>query len=60
MLFVLAIALAYLYAWSRQTLGPGPGSALKVGFTVGFIAGFSLNFAQPHGPQSIAGFPGAG
>ncbi len=29
MLFVLAIALAHLYAWSRQTLGPGPGSALK-------------------------------
>ena len=46
MLFVLAIALAHLYAWSRQTLGPGPGSALKVGFTVGFIAGFPLNFAQ--------------
>ncbi len=38
MLFVLAIALAHLYSWSRQTLGPGPGSALKVGFTVGFIA----------------------
>ena len=46
MLFVLAIALAHLYAWSRQTLGPGPGSALKVGFTAGFIAGFPLNFAQ--------------
>ena len=46
MLFLLAIALAHLYAWSRQTLGPGPGSALKVGFTVGFAAGFPLNFAQ--------------
>ena len=38
MLFVLAIALAHLYAWSRQTLGPGPGSALKVGFTVDLSA----------------------
>jgi|SRR6267143_6105799 len=46
MLFLLSIALAHLYAWSRQTLGPGPSSALKIGFTVGFIAGFPLNFAQ--------------
>ena len=32
----------------RHSFGPvpGPGSALKVGFTVGFIAGFPLNFAQ--------------
>lgn len=45
MLFLLAIALSHLYAWSRQTLRPGPGSALKVGFVVGFAAGFPLNFA---------------
>src|ERR1700730_19322319 len=45
MLLVLAIALAHLYAWSRQTLGPGPGSTLKGGFTSGFIAGFPPNFA---------------
>jgi len=46
LLFVLAIIVAHLYAWTRQTLGPGPGSALRVGFWVGLIAGFPLNFAQ--------------
>jgi len=46
LLFILAIALAHLYAWARQTLGPGPGAALKVGFLVGFFAGFPENFAQ--------------
>ncbi|MBS1853264.1 MAG: hypothetical protein JST79_20375 [Acidobacteria bacterium] len=45
-LFVLSILLAHLYAWSRLTLGPGPVTALKIGFLVGFIAGFPLNFAQ--------------
>jgi hypothetical protein len=46
LLFILSIAVAHLYAWSRQTLRPGPGSALKVGFLAGFLAGFPLNFAQ--------------
>ena len=46
LLFILAIGVAHLYAWARQTLGPGPGSALKVGFLLGFFAGFPLNFAQ--------------
>jgi hypothetical protein len=44
--FVLAIIMAHLYAWTRQTLGPGPGTALKIGFLVGFAAGFPGNFAQ--------------
>lgn len=44
--FVLAIVLAHLYAWTRQTLGPGPQTALRIGFWVGFVAGFPLNFAQ--------------
>jgi hypothetical protein len=44
MLFILAIVVAYLYAWSRATLGAGPKSALKVGFLVGFAAGFPMNF----------------
>ncbi|HVO81668.1 MAG TPA: hypothetical protein VMT28_13115 [Terriglobales bacterium] len=44
LLFVLAIILAHLYAWVRQTLGPGPGTALKVGFLVGFASGFPTNF----------------
>src|SRR5579863_9933402 len=39
-LFVLAMIVAYLYAWCRQTLGAGPGTALKIGCLVGFAAGF--------------------
>ena len=46
LLFILAIAVAHLYAWARQGLGPGPGTALKIGFLVGFFAGFPDNFAQ--------------
>jgi len=45
-LFILAIIVAHLYAWARQTLGAGPGTALKIGFLVGFAAGFPGNFAQ--------------
>ncbi len=45
-LFVLSIIVAHVYAWARQTLGPGPGTALKIGFLVGFAAGFPGNFAQ--------------
>ena len=45
-LLILGIIMAHLYAWARQTLGPGPGSALKVGFVVGFAAGFPENFAH--------------
>ncbi|HXY14899.1 MAG TPA: hypothetical protein VEI26_10410 [Terriglobales bacterium] len=45
-LIVISIILAHLYAWSRQTLGPGPGTALKIGFLVGFAASFPGNFAQ--------------
>jgi hypothetical protein len=46
LLFILAIAIAHLYAWTRQTLKPGPGTALKIGFLVGFFAGFPDNYAQ--------------
>jgi len=45
-LFVISIILAQLYSWVRQTAGPGPKTALKLGFLVGFAAGFPLNFAQ--------------
>jgi hypothetical protein len=45
-LFILAIAIAHLYAWARPGLGPGPGTALKIGFLAGFFAGFPCNFAQ--------------
>ncbi|HKI26884.1 MAG TPA: hypothetical protein VKA07_11205 [Candidatus Sulfotelmatobacter sp.] len=44
--FVLAIIVAHFYAWTRQTLGSGPKTALRVGFWIGLIAGFPLNFAQ--------------
>jgi hypothetical protein len=44
MLFVLAILLAYLYAWVRPTLGPGPKTAFKIGAIVGFASGFPTNF----------------
>ena len=46
LLFIMAIAVAHLYGWARQTLGAGPGSALKIGFLAGFFAGFPGNFAQ--------------
>ncbi len=45
-LFILAIIMAHLYAWSRATLRPGPVTALKIGLVVGFLGGFPLNFAQ--------------
>jgi len=44
-LFVASIILAHLYAWARQTAGPGPGTALKIGLLVGFIGGCPGNFA---------------
>jgi hypothetical protein len=46
LLFILGICMAHLYAWTRATLKPGPGTAVKVGAIVGFVAGFPLNFAQ--------------
>jgi hypothetical protein len=45
-LFILAAIVAHIYAWCRQTLGPGPVTALRIGFWVGLIAGFPSNFAQ--------------
>ena len=46
LLFVMAILLAYLYGWSRATMGPGPKTAAKIGMLVGFCAGVPGNFAQ--------------
>lgn len=43
--FALSYVIALLYAWSRGTSGPGPGTALKIGLMVGFAAGFPANFA---------------
>ena len=44
-LVACACVLAWLYAGVRDTLGPGPGTALKVGALVGFVAAFPLNFS---------------
>jgi hypothetical protein len=56
-LFVLAILVAHLYAWARQTLGAGPGTAVKIGFLVGFAAGFPDNFAQACWSSADRAFP---
>jgi hypothetical protein len=45
LIFVMSVLLAYLYAWSRSTAGPGPKTAAKIGMLVGFCAGFPNNFA---------------
>ncbi|MCI0567390.1 MAG: hypothetical protein L0Z52_04250 [Acidobacteria bacterium] len=45
-LIVLAMGLAWLYAISRATLGPGPLSAMKVGLVVGLVGSVPFNFAQ--------------
>jgi ABC-type amino acid transport system permease subunit len=46
LIFAMSILIAYLYAWARQTAGPGPKTALKIGMIVGFCAGVPDNFAQ--------------
>ena len=46
LIFIMSILIAYVYAWSRSTLGPGPKSAVKIGMILGFFAGFPGNFAQ--------------
>lgn len=46
LVFVLGIGLAWVYAAARNTLGPGPGSALQVGLVVGIVASVPGNFAQ--------------
>ena len=45
-LLLCAVVCAWAYAWSRKTMGPGLGSALKLGAMIGFVAGFPLNLAQ--------------
>jgi hypothetical protein len=46
LVFVMSILIAYLYAWSRATAGPGPKTAVKIGMMAGFCAGVPGNFAQ--------------
>lgn len=44
-LLIVTCIAAHLYAWVRGTLGAGPGTALRVGILVGFVAGFPINLS---------------
>ena len=41
-LVILSAVIARFYAYLRQIQGPGPKTALKIGFMVGFAAGFPM------------------
>ena len=43
MLFLFTYILLWIYLSLRQTLGPGPKTALRVGFLVGFAIAFPIN-----------------
>ena len=45
-LFIIAYALAWIYAAMRATAGAGPATAAKLGLAVGFAAGFPMEFAH--------------
>jgi len=42
-IFLLSYILTWIYVSVRATFGPGPGTALRVGFLAGFIMGFPSN-----------------
>ena len=44
-LLLLAYVGAFFYAAARDTLGPGPLTAVRVGLLLGFAAGFPVNFS---------------
>ncbi len=44
-LFVLSYILIWMYVSVRGVFGPGPVTALRVGFLVGFVAGFPINLS---------------
>ncbi|TMQ60127.1 MAG: hypothetical protein E6K75_03310 [Candidatus Eisenbacteria bacterium] len=46
LMFLVGIALVWLYAAVRPRLGPGPGTALKVGILVGLLMGVPDNMAN--------------
>jgi hypothetical protein len=46
LMFLLGIALVWLYAAVRPRLGPGPGTALMIGVFVGAISGVPDNLAH--------------
>ena len=45
-LLLLSVIIAWIYAGVRNTYGPGPKTALKVGLFVGFATGFPLSFSN--------------
>ena len=45
-MFLVGIALVWLYAAVRPRLGPGPGTALTVGIVAGALMGIPDNLAQ--------------
>jgi hypothetical protein len=44
-LFVLTYILTWVYVSVRSTLGPGPITALRVGFLLGFVSGFPISLS---------------
>lgn len=44
-LFIFTYILTWIYLSLRETLGPGPKTALRVGFLVGFAIAFPVNLA---------------
>ena len=45
LMFLIGIALVWLYAAVRPRLGPGPRTALAIGFLVGVLSGVPDNLA---------------
>jgi len=45
-LFLFTYILTWIYLSLRQTLGPGPKTALPVGFLVGFAIAFPMNLSM--------------
>lgn len=45
-IFLVAYILAWFYAAMRATMGPGPGTALKLGFFAGFAIAFPMSLAE--------------
>jgi hypothetical protein len=47
--FVLLFLLTYILTWAyvsvRNTFGPGPITALRVGFLMGFMSGFPISLS---------------
>jgi len=45
-LIILSAVIARLYGHLRQTMGPGPKTALKIGLMIGFAAGFPMSLSM--------------